>query len=190
MSGRGLSASMLAEIAKDSVVQCVLVKAEFDSGDLLLNDSFSNIDYDGDTYLYTKGMLVISNVIENALPKIDTLDVTLSGVDTTAANEKVLNDDFFQRNITIWYGFRVKQTGVLVADPYLYFTGRMDEPVIQDNPNNGTSTVTVSANGRLADFGSRPGRHTNNEDHQFLFPGDEFFEFVSNVPTLIDWGRK
>jgi hypothetical protein len=77
----------------------------------------------------------------------------------------------------------------IVADPILIFEGRMDSPVIDENPDDGSCTVTVSASNAWVDFERLSGRHTNHEEQQIFFPGDKGFEFVSAVTSEITWGR-
>jgi hypothetical protein len=91
--------------------------------------------------------------------------------------------------LRIWKGFLDANLAVVV-DPILIFEGRMDSPVIDENPDNGSCIVSVSATNAWVDFERKSGRHTNHEEQQIFFPGDRGFEFVSELTKEITWGRK
>ena len=78
----------------------------------------------------------------------------------------------------------------LVIDPVLIFEGRMDSPVISENPDSGNSTISISATNSWVDFERKTGRHTNHEEQQIHFAGDKGFEFASEIITDIVWGKK
>jgi len=78
----------------------------------------------------------------------------------------------------------------VVASPVLIFDGRMDQPQIVEDPESGKCVVTVEAASHWVDWERRPGRHTNHEEHQIEYPGDDFFEYVSELNRPIVWGRE
>lgn len=188
MSDRSLSAAMLAEIQKSTVAWCYLVEAEFDSGSLFLTDYAADITWSGDTYERTAGFLSFSGLQETGELLVNQITVSLSGVDTTIAIAKVLQNDFLDRPLRI-YCAALDADGQVIADPEKIFEGRMDQPVIAEDPDSGTSTVSVRGTPAWADFGRRPGRHTNSEEQEFYFSGDLGFEFVSQIPKNLVWGR-
>jgi len=78
----------------------------------------------------------------------------------------------------------------IISDPVLIFEGRMDEPGIEENPEDGSCVVTVSATNIWVDFERKAGRHTNHEEQQIFFPGDLGFQYASEIVKDITWGRK
>lgn len=188
MADRGMSASMIAELSKDLVSPAYLVRLGFDSGDLRMTDAARDITWSGNTYLRTNGLLSFQGLAETGELLVNTITVTLSGVDTSAAMAKVLTDDFLDRPLEIWIAF-LTTAGAVIVDPLKIFSGRMDGPVIAEDPDEGSCTVAVKGTPAWADFGRRPGRHTNNAEQQFYYAGDLGFEYVSQLPKLIKWGR-
>jgi hypothetical protein len=61
--------------------------------------------------------------------------------------------------------------------------------VINENPDEGSCTIAISATSHWVDFERRPGRHTNHAEQQVWFPGDLGFEFSSEIVKEIRWGR-
>ncbi|MCB0247964.1 MAG: DUF2163 domain-containing protein [Anaerolineae bacterium] len=188
MADRGFSASMLTEIAKSVVSWAYLVECEFDSGSLFLTDAARDITWNGDTYERTNGLLGFAGLQETGALLVNQVTLSLSGVDTTIALAKVLADDFLDRPVRI-YACALDSAGAVIADPEKIFEGRMDQPTVLEDPDGGTCTVTVRGTPAWADFGRKPGRHTNDEEQQFYFSGDLGFEFVTEIPKNIVWGR-
>lgn len=188
MADRSMSAGMLAEVAKSLVRPVYLLELEFDSGTVRYTDAAMDIAWGGHTYERTAGLLSFSGVSETGDLLVNQIAVELAGADTSLAMAKVLTDDFLDRPLRIYLALLDTSTAVITS-PVKIFEGRMDAPGIVDDPDTGTSTVTVRGTPAWADFGRRPGRHTNDEEQQFYFPGDKGFEFVSQLPKQIKWGR-
>lgn len=189
MADRSMSATMLSRIADDLVYPVYLVELAFDSGSMFLADYHRDLTWSGDTYLRTNGLLSFDGLRETGELLINEITIALSGVDTTAAMAKILTDDFLDRSIAIRLAIVDGPGETIVADPLLIFSGRMDSPTITEDPDSGGSTVTVRGTPAWSDFGRKPGRHTNNGEQQFFFTGDLGFEYVSELPKLITWGR-
>ncbi len=188
MPDRGFSAAMLAVLDDAAVEMCYLVAMEFDSGDLFLTDYYKDITYSGDNYERTNGLLGFQGLEESSDLLISEITVSLSGVDTTIALTKVLGEDYIDRPMRIFLAF-IDVNGDLVVDPEKIFEGTMDNPTVDEDPDGGTCTVTMQGVPIWADRGRRPGRHTNNTEQQFFFSGDLGFEFVTEMPKKIRWGR-
>ena len=216
MSDRDLNSDMIAELAEPKKFPVYLLELGFDSGTLYMTDADQDIEYpspwmrhqdgsimkmqsgefmrdqssvgSGNVYLRTGGFLTFQGLQETGELLVNQVTATLSGVDTAAAMQKVLNDDFLDRPMTIRFGLR-NSFFQLIDDPIIIFQGRMDGPTINEDPDSGSSTVSVRGTPAFADFGRKPGRHTNHEEQTFYFPGDKGLEFVSEIPKVISWGR-
>jgi len=188
MSDRDFTSAMLTELAEPVLLPAYLCELAFDSGTLYMTDADQDIAWNSNTYLRTGGLLSFSGLQETGELLINQITASLSGVDTSAAMAKVLADDFLDRDMIIRLALRDSNFDV-IADPIIIFQGRMDGPSIAEDPDSGTSTVTVRGTPAFADFGRKPGRHTNYEEQQFYFPSDEGMEFVSEIPKVISWGR-
>lgn len=84
---------------------------------------------------------------------------------------------------------RLGYTGGLVTDPLLIFDGRIDAPVIEEDPDSGKSTLSIKCSDHWADFERIAGRRTNHSDQQLFYPGDKGFEFADQSVKSIKWGR-
>jgi len=76
----------------------------------------------------------------------------------------------------------------LVSDPLLIFDGRLNNPVIKEDVEAGTSTIAVQASSLFVDFDRINTRFTNNESQQSFFAGDTGFRFSSVVVKELNWG--
>ncbi len=188
MADRGMSAGMLAEIGAAEIRPAYLLELEFDSGTMFLTDAAIDITYAGNVYERTAGLLSFSGISETGDLLVNQITMELAAADTSQAMAKVLTDDFLDRPCRIYLALLNASAGV-ISSPVKIFEGRMDAPSISDDPEGGYSTVSVRGTPAWVDFGRRPGRHTNDEEQQFYFPGDLGFEFVSQLPKQIKWGR-
>lgn len=150
-------------------------------------DNFQNVEHDGITYPALGHFLGYEGAEENAEMAIGTAQVSLSGVEA-AYISAVLSFIYINRDLTVSRVF-FDQDARLVGDPEPVLSGPMDEPVINDDPDAGTSTVTLSVSNHFAAFDRRPGRHTNHQEQQAFFPGDQFFSSFGNLDQDITWGR-
>lgn len=188
MADRSLSAAMQAALASEKVPTFYLVEAEFDHGTVRATDAHQSITWDGKVWTRTYGLLGITGISETAALQVNKVTVSLSGVDTTLGMQAIMQDDFLDRPIRIFVGVFDSNFDVVI-DPEKIFEGRMDSPTFTEDPGAGTAVISVNGTPAWADFGKRPGRHTNDEEQRSLFSGDVFFNLVSGIPKEIKWGR-
>jgi hypothetical protein len=129
----------------------------------------------------------ISDIEEAAEVIVSSVTLSLSGIDQVWISN-VLQEDYIDRTVKIYTAF-MDESWALVVDPVLIFEGRMDQPSIEEDPDAGTSSVSVSATNAWVDFSRKTGRHTNHEEQTLHFAGDKGFEFASEVTPDIIWGR-
>jgi len=189
MADRGATAAALAEMAKASNQPVHLLQVALDAptGTIYATDAYKDIEWGGNIYTALGHLLSFSDIEETAELQVASLTVTLSGVDQ-AYISLFLSEHYIDRALRIYTGF-LDSSDTLIADPVLIFDGRMDQPVIQEDPDAGTSVVAVRATNAWVDFERRPGRHTNHQEQQIWFPGDRGFEFASEIVKDIVWGR-
>jgi hypothetical protein len=86
--------------------------------------------------------------------------------------------------------------GLRIGDPVMIFDGRIDKPVVSDDPDNGV-VIGCSASSHWVDYERRGGRHTNHSEQQFLdrakYGGtspnlDTGFKFASQAIKDLKWG--
>jgi hypothetical protein len=188
MANRGATSAYLTELAKSQNQPFHLVAIDFDDTPIYITDAWTNITWDGHVFSALGHFLGFSDIEESLELQVANLTAQLSGVDQSLVSA-VLTENYIDRPLRIYKGFLDANMAV-VADPVLIFAGRMDAPVIEENPDDGTCTVSVSASNAWVDFERKSGRHTNHEEQQIFFPGDKGFEFVSEITSEITWGKK
>lgn len=129
--------------------------------------------------------LQFGNVDESADFQINQVTITLGGIrDGDLA--LFLENQYLDQPVKI---FRVWYTGegAMIDDPVMIFDGRIDKPVISDDPDNGI-TIGCSASSQWVDYERRAGRHTNPSEQTFFFPGDTGFKFANIAIKDLKWG--
>src|SRR4051812_5427365 len=82
MTDRDLSADMVTEVTAAQLRPLVLIKGEFDSGDLNLWSGIGTLSWNGDTYTGAGHLLSMSEVTENNLSDAQNTTFNLTGIDT------------------------------------------------------------------------------------------------------------
>lgn len=183
---RGSTGAFQTEIVKSENKPFHLIKLSFDSVDYYLSDAYIPVTYDSNTYTPTGSFLSFSDIVETNEANIETITIALSGVDTTYTN-LFLTDDYLDRTVEIYKAF-LDSNDALVSDPLLIFNGRINNPVIKEDVDAGTSTVSVQASSLFVDFDRINARFTNNESQQSFFEGDTGFRFSSVIVKELNWG--
>lgn len=187
MSGRGASAAFLSEIAKPANQPVHLFEAHFDDGVIRNTDGYKTLTWNGNVYLANGHFMQFSGVQETAELKVSECDIALSGVDQVWI-AAVLAKNYIDRRLVIYKGMLAASTDAVIVDPIPIFDGRMDSPLITENPADGKCVVSIHAASHWVDFERKPGRHTNDQEQQFFFPGDKCFEYSSQLNKEIKWG--
>tara|TARA_R100001440_G_scaffold26239_2_gene42698 strand:- start:3670 stop:5439 length:1770 start_codon:yes stop_codon:yes gene_type:complete len=183
---RGSTGAFQTEIVKSANKPFHLVKLSFDDVSYFLSDAYIPVTYDSDTYTPTGSFLAFSDIVETNEANIETISISLSGVDTTYIN-LFLAGGYLDRTVQIYKAF-LDSNDALVSDPLLIFDGRLNNPVIKEDVDAGTSTIAVQASSLFVDFDRINTRFTNNESQQSFFDGDTGFRFSSVVVKELNWG--
>jgi len=183
---RGSTGAFQTEIVKSANKPFHLVKLSFDDVSYFLSDAYIPVTYDSDTYTPTGSFLAFSDIVETNEANIETISISLSGVDTTYIN-LFLSGGYLDRTVQIYKAF-LDSNDALVSDPLLIFDGRLNNPVIKEDVDAGTSTIAVQASSLFVDFDRINTRFTNNESQQSFFAGDTGFRFSSVVVKELNWG--
>jgi len=138
-----------------------------------------------ETFTALGGFLQFSTVEEAADFQINNVTVALGGMSGQAL-PLFLENQYIDQPIKIfrvWYN----EDNEMVGDPVMIFDGRIDKPVVSDDPKGGV-TVGCSASSQWVDYQRRAGRHTNNSEQQFYYSGDTGFKFAAQTIRDLKWG--
>jgi len=182
---RGLNSTLKTELAKDSFRMCSLVFIDVGSG-VRLTDYAHDLTYSSNTYSASDHLLKIGEPKESRDLRVNTVSISLSGVEQTYIS-LFLGNDYVNRQILI-YRAAISSAGAIVGAPFLAFDGRLTRFEITESRNS--SEVIVEAASHWADFDKKSGRLTNNNSQQQFFPGDVGFEYAANTIRDLKWGRK
>lgn len=186
-AGRALSTAMAAALAADAKSLVILIKAEFDSGDVRLHTGLGDLIFNGETYLGRGAAIGIDLPGETAAVRASGGTVTLSGVDPSVL--ALADTEHYQgRPISIWLGAK-DATGALIADPDPAFVGIMD--VIEPEDSAASARVIVTIENRSALLDKAIERRLTPEDQALTYPDDRGFEFVAGLAQrVVQWGPK
>ena len=151
------------------------------------------IDGSTNTYQATGNLLSFDTVKESTDLQISSISIVLSGVDRTFT-AALLSYEYLDQPIRVYRVF-LDDNEVVQHVPLLTFSGNIDTPVITDDPNSGSSTISISAASTFVDFERRSGRKTNQSEQDLyrsvneLTDADTGYEFNADMRTEIWWGR-
>ena len=186
MANRGMDAATLAESQKWTNYIAHLYQAEFDSGTVYATDAAKPLFWDGIFYDADGSFLSFEDLGESHRLQIARVRLQLSGVDQQwIAN--VLAEQYIGRAVVISRAF-LSSNGIDVVGTVELFRGLMDAPSLEEDPVEGTCTVTLVATNDWASWERIHGRRTNDTDHQSYFAGDRFFSHVSAITRSFVWG--
>lgn len=183
---RGINPATITALEQGHVRWIVLTKVEFDSEELAFNSSFAEFTWNGTTFIGLGNLGNVSNTSENTKLDPAEYDITITGIDNTVLSA-VLNEDYLNRPATCWIA-ALDEEMQIIGEPILYFKGLVD--TIEAVYGNEASIV-INVTDRMAEWlKSRISRYTNQEQLA-KYPGDNGFEFVSEISTKkVTWPAK
>lgn len=184
---RTFSAAATAVLLRDQVQTCSLMALHTTAGIARATDWAFDIDWDGNAYLSLGHILGFSDIVETPDLEFTPLTVSLSAVDQ-AYVALALQGSLVQQRLQVWRAL-MQNNGALISQPVLVWEGRMDGVVIEDDPDTGASTVSVTSWSEFGDLSAKRGRLTTDPMQQKLFPGDTFFLYSSDAPKDLPWGQ-
>ena len=181
---RSIHASVVTELAKDSVKMCHMIEIHLSSTSYL-TDAGQDISYGGNTYVASSHFLNISTVKEESEVRVGTSKIKLSGVEQSFISA-LLSSGYVSRQLIVYRAYLNSSNGI-VGIPVLIYDGRISEFDIVDTPE--TSTVELGVALHWSDFEKKSGRHTNSNSQSLFFSSDKGFDFAANIVKDLKWGR-
>lgn len=182
---RALTAGMVTEVTGVLIRPIVLIKFEFDSGELNLWSGVGTLSWNGDTYTGGGNALSVGRIRETQDVIANSVDFTISGISSSIIST-ALSEDYQGRAVTMWYG-AFDSSKAVIADPIKIFAGIMDVMTISES--GGTSIITVTAESQLRSLRQPSARKWTPADQKVLYPTDKGFDEVDQIQDdPIRWG--
>lgn len=177
---RNFTALQLAQIQAAAKRPALFFEAQYTGGFIRAWSGIGPFSWNGFTWAGVGDLLSFSPVVEDTGTTAQGFKVTLSGVPTAtvSANIGQARRGFSGK---AWLGF-LDASGAVIADPYLFASGQLDQPEIDETAI--APAISVSYENRLISLERARERRFDNEDQQIDFPGDLGFAYV---PSVQDW---
>lgn len=186
MTERNLTAAMKTAVRAPVVRPALLYEGEFANGQFVrLWTGIGPLAWGGKTFTGGGELLGISPIGENVELRAEGFQITLSGM---PADKISLAQQSLRQNKpgNLWLA-AFNDGDVLIADPYLLQSGKLDIARIRDEGE--TCTIAVRYEGRLIDLERPRERRWTSEDQALLYPGDKGFDYVEEIQeTELAWG--
>jgi len=186
VSGRGMSAAMLAAIAQERAHFVHLIEFQFDSGTTYHTDCHRDLTRQGNTYNSDANLDEIPTISEEDDLRVGSVKLSLTGA-AQANIAAALTEDSVDRRVLIYVGVLDANDG-LVEDPVVIYDGRIDGCEITEDADGGESGVTWTLASHWADWDRVNGRRTTDADQQRVFSGDGGMKFAAQIVTDLRWG--
>jgi len=185
---KGIGSTIQTELDKPSFNIVNLLQFQNIGGvNTYITDAPVDISAHSQTYLSGRGMLAVSDIQEAEELKIESVEITLSGLESE--NVKLFLDyDYIDRRVLI-YRAVIGNDYAVIGDPIIVFDGRLDQPKVLEDFKAGKATLGITATSHWADFEAVSGRHTNDTEQQTLYSGDTFFQKATETQKDVKWGR-
>ena len=186
---RGIDSVTQTELDKKSFNIINLMEFQNIGGtDTYITDAPIDIIYNSNTYQSLGQLLGMTDIQEEEDLKIESIDITLSAIDTDIV-KLFLDYDYIDRRVLVHRA--VTGAGYnIIGSPILVFDGRLDQPRLVEDWESRKATLAVSASSHWSDFESVGGRHTNDTEHQILYSGDDFFAPGAETQKDVKWGKE
>jgi hypothetical protein len=166
---RDLTAGMVAEVTASTLEPILILKAEFDTGDLNLWSGIGSLTFDGDVYTGAGGLLNLTEIKETDDVESNGTIFTLNGIPSEFIST-ALSSDYQNREITCWFA-TLDASGALIADPFQLYKGRMD--ILDISEGGETASLSMKTENRLIELQRAKTRRYTHEDQKAFFPTDK-----------------
>ena len=182
---KSIDSTTLAEVSNTKTYPIQLIKFQVtaDNNDnLFLNTGYTNITYNGDTYLPGSNIIGLSAVEETKDVKTNSVTIQLNGLPNTiiAALENV---NAIGGIVTIYQAFWNDENGAIEGQVYQKWQGIINShSVDEENTNEGDVNISIECKnivGALLD--TKSGRFTSDSSFKQYTSNDASMEFVASM---------
>lgn len=179
---RNLDPDTLQEVGKKSIVSYELLEIELDDSTPRFSNGAWDTTYNGASFPSIGNWIAFSDISENTQMQIAEVTISLSGLSNEYFGYFV-QTNFIDRPLRIYRQLWNDQDGVVGT--FKIFEGRFKNAAVEDDGTN--IIVAAVASNQFVDFERIAGRRTNDNEHQFFYPGDLFFEYADEVLKEVKW---
>lgn len=184
---RGLNAALITQLESDTLRFVLFVKLEFDSGTIYLHNGIGTLTWGSNDWLGVGDFGSIEQIEEGTELSPYSLVLLLSGLDASLMDE-AMNQDYYLRPITLYFGSLNTSTGALVADPDELWAGKMDTAEVSIGVVNG---IRLTCESDFAVFDQSNNSRFSDAHQQRDYSGDLIFQYMEQmIDTVVVWGGK
>lgn len=200
-----LTPAQRAGLRRGAIGARALLDLYLGSGRYSFWDGDEHQDFNGQTYISAGAFATVSDIsygidlgadgIEIVFDATRLLNASPDPFDPVKLLASITAESYHQRRAElrlVLFDIETREQILLTRS----FTGVIDQMVIEEAPansNGGASVLLVLKLESVARrYGRRVGRTRTHEDHQEIWPGDNFFQFVSSTVAKerqLYWGR-
>ena len=181
---RTIDAATVTALSSDSIRMANLIQMDF-SPVVRITDWHRELSLLSETWESSGHILNISSATETAELRINSVSLTLSGVDQTFLS-LFLNNNYHDIRVRRYKAF-LDSSEAIIGAPVMVFDGRISDFGLDEN--EGQSNIEIVVASHWANYDAKNGRRSNHNSQQKHFPGDDGFEFAADTVEDIKWGR-
>jgi len=183
---RNITETFKSAVSSSQVSPALLFYADFNDGAVRAWSGIGDLEWDGNTYTGVGDFGAVDRIDETGDQSARGMSFTLSGIPSGLITT-ALTDSYQGRTCSLWLAVFNTSTGAIIADPYLFFSGRMDVMAISDGGE--TASITLTGESRLIDLNRPRSRRYTNEDQLIDYPDDLGLEYVAGLQDKkVYWG--
>jgi hypothetical protein len=184
MPNRVLDANLQAGAESAVFNYIVFIKLDFPSGLVCLHNGVGTYSFGGNDYLGVGAFGTISAIEDTTDLVSKPIQLTLSSI-SGGIIDAIKTDNVFGRDADIYLGV-LNDVGQLLGTPDNWYSGHMEIPSLTLGRDD---AIQVSLQSRASRLRLRNNKRYTIEDHQTDYPGDLFFEFLSQLmDAQVIWG--
>lgn len=186
---RDIPSNVDSALDDDFVIPIFFVELDFDTDPVYVHTDLGNITVLGHTWSGAGGLGEISPIEETEEVKAPGLKLRLAITDESAGSifQELTQQDFYQREVIIYFSTRNISTGALLDDPFELFRGKADVPEIVHGERDSFAELLVES--EWADGERSNGERYSDAQLQSEFSGDLGFAFLADlVNRKVVWG--
>lgn len=182
---RQIDSVVISALEQGNIRWAYLVDVEFDVNPLRFSSLYSDLDYDGKTYIGAGNLGTISATQENSALEPSSVNLTISGVNP-AVLPTVFDQEYINRPASIRLLVLDDNGGVVGVLPY--YGGLISDLSLNFSS---TSSIQISLADQLSVWSREKVSRYTDQDQKTRYPNDRGFEFVEQIQDLeIVWPTK